>query len=229
MSERLKARRVGGGPSPMVVILLAVIVGLLALIVVFLANSPLFDEPTALDLSRQELITALDASPGDPDLLMSLAEVEYELAREREAFEHAEQAVANAGGTPLINMRHAMLLMREGRVAEARSALEAEIALDDSQAEAHFLLGQVLREEGDLEGAIASFERALGVNPTNGDYRLLYADALALAGRDMEATAAYESALAVLPGDERAIQGLARLGVTYVEPTGTVNPHDSGE
>ena len=32
VSERLKARRVGGGPSPMVVILLAVIVGLLALI-----------------------------------------------------------------------------------------------------------------------------------------------------------------------------------------------------
>lgn len=228
MAQRLKARRLSGGPSPLVVGLLVVVVGLLAMIVVFLANSPLFDEPTALDLSRQELIAALDAAPGDPGLLMSLAEVEYEMGREREAFEHAEQAVANAGTTSMINMRYAMLLMREDRIAEAREALEVEIALDDTLAEAHFLLAQVLREEGDLEGAIASFERALAISPINGDYRLLYADALALAGYDTEAIAAYQSALAVLPGDERAIQGLARLGVTY-ESTGTVDPHESGQ
>ena len=228
MAEKLKAKRVGGGPSPLVLGLAGVVVVLLVVIVIFLANSPLFNEPTALDLSRDELLLALDRSPGDPDLLMSLAEVEYEMGRRGDAFEHAEQAVANANGMPMINLRHAMLLLREERIDDARTALDAEIAIDETQSEAHFLMGQVLREQGDLEGAVASFERALTLNPLSGDYRLLYADALALAGRTEEAILAYEQALAVLPGDERAIQGLAALGVTY-EATETLNPHGGDE
>jgi tetratricopeptide (TPR) repeat protein len=224
VAENLKARRVSGGRSPLVYILVGVIVALLAVVAVFLANSPLFREPSANEIARTEILASLDANPGDPNLLMMLAEVEYELGRESDALEHAGQAVANGEETPTIRLRYAMLLLREERVEEAKVELEAELELDDRNAEAHFLLGQVHRELGDLDPAFVSLERALELSPYNGDYRLVYADTLALAGRTAEAEAAYRSVLAVLPDDARAIKGLADIGVSY-EPTETPNPH----
>jgi tetratricopeptide (TPR) repeat protein len=228
VADKLKARRVRPAVSPLVLVLSGVIVVLLVLVAVVLANSPLFREPTALDLARDELLVALADSPGNPELLMSLAEVEYEMGRRGDAFRHAEDALAGGSERATINMRYAMLLIRDDRADEARPLLEAEVALDATNAEAHFLLGQVLREEGDLSGALSSLEEALRLNPINGDYRLAYADTLALAGRIDEAIAGYASVLAVLPGDERAIAGLEALGVDY-EPAETVDPHASDD
>jgi tetratricopeptide (TPR) repeat protein len=159
---------------------------------------------------------------------MSLAEVEYEMGRRGDAFRHADDALAGGSERATINMRYAMLLIRDERASEARPLLEAEVAIDSTNAEAHFLLGQVLREEGELEAALSSLEEALRLNPINGDYRLGYADTLALAGRREEAIAGYASVLAVLPGDERAIAGLEAMGVEY-EPDETVDPHASDD
>jgi tetratricopeptide (TPR) repeat protein len=224
VADRLKARRTSAPHSKLILVLIGVVLALLAVIVVVLAQSPLFREPTANEIARDEVLAALDANPGDADLLMSLAEIEYELGRKGDALGHAEQAVANGGEIVGINMRYAMLLLRERQVDEAKVALEAEITLDPTVAEPHFLMAQVLREQGDLEGAIAEAETALDINPIDGDYRMLYAQVLALAGRTDEAIAAYRSALAVLPGDERGIQGLSELGVTY-DSSETTSPH----
>ena len=224
MAVKLKARRVAGGPTPLMWALIAVILALAVVIVVFLANSALFNEPTAAELARDEVLAALADKPGDPGLLMMLAEIEYNLGRTNEALDYAAQAAANAGETLTIHQRYAILLMQEERLDEAKTELEAELALDERASESFFMLGQVERELGNIDASLAAFESALSIDPFNGDFRVLYADALALAGRTMEAVAAYESALQVLPDDERAIQGLTALGITY-EPTETVNPH----
>ncbi len=232
VAEKLRARRATGGYSKTIMVLAGIAVLLLAVIVVYLLNSPIFREPTALELAREELIAALEASPGDPGLLMSLAEVEYELGRRGDAFDHAEQAVANGPEVKYINMRYAMLLLKEERVEMARTAVEAEIALFPKDAEANFLLAQILTQEGDYDAALAAAQVSTEQSYTNGDYRMLYAQILHKAGRVDEAIAAYERALQVLPGDKRAIDGLAELGVTW-DASGTVNPHqtetESGE
>lgn len=226
MAEKLKARRAGGGHSRTIMVLVGIAVLLLAVIVVYLLNSSLFREPTALDLAREELIAALEANPGDPGLLMSLAEVEYELGRRGDAFNHAEQAVANGPEVPNINMRYAMLLLKEEREEQAKTALEAELALDPLSAETNFLMAQVLREMEDYEGALAAVQITLDKNYTDGDARILYAQILSDLGRTDEAIAAFNDANEILPGDERIVEGLAELGVSY-EATETVNPHST--
>ena len=224
MADKLKARRVAGGPTPLMWALIAVIVALVVVIVVFLANSALFNEPTAVELARDEVLAALAEKPGDPNLMMMLAEIDYELGRTSEALDYGAQAATNASDTPTIHQRYAILLLKEERVEEAKTELESELILNPQSAESYFMLGQVERELGDIDAALAAFELALAIDPVNGDFRVLYAEALADAGRTDDAISAYESALEVLPDDERAIQGLAALGVTY-EPTETVNPH----
>lgn len=224
MAQRLRARRVGGGPSTLVLVLAGLIIALVVTIAILFANSSLFRDPTAEELARREALAALEESPRDPGLLMTLAEIEYSMGRTRDALDHAGQAVDNAGETTTIFLRYAMLLAQENRLDEAKVALETELTIDHASAEAYFLLAQVLEKQGDLAAALDAMLQALEINPVDGDFRIYYADLLAAAGYEAEAESAYRAGLQVLPGDERAIQGLERLGVTY-EETSTPNPH----
>ena len=226
VAERLKARRIGGAQNRLIVILVVIVIALVGVIGYVLATSTLFRQPTALELAREELEASLAQNPDDPAILMTLAEVEYELGRQDEALEYAKRASELSGEIQEINLRYAILLIKEMRLDEAQSTLEAELAVNPVSSEAYFLLGQVMREREEYDEALTHFESALQFNPVDGDYRLLYAQTLALAGRTDEAIDWYQRALQVLPGDARAIQGLEDLGVTY-EATETVSPHGS--
>ncbi len=226
MRKELKARRVGGRTSTLIPILIGLIVFLLIVVVVFIMRSSIFGDPTATEIARDEVIAALSQNPGDPGLLMTLAEIDYDLGRKRDALDYAEQAADAAGETLTIHLRYAMLLMREGDLNAAREQLDAEIELDPSNSDAYFLLGQIQREQGDFDDALGTLEQALALAPVDGDVRLVYALTLREAGREDEAIEAYKSVLMLLPDNEYAIEALAELGVTY-EATGTATPHDN--
>jgi tetratricopeptide (TPR) repeat protein len=223
-----KAKRVQGGTSPVVYVLIGAIVVLILGIGLLLFSGDIFDDQPSSQAERdyQLLIEGLQDDPENVAVLMTLAETEMELGRETDAIGHAEKAWELGQETPGIPLRYAQVMVQVGEKDVAIVAIEKEIELDvaGANAEPLFLLAQIHREDGDYEAAIATMEKALAIEYMAADMRILYADILAEAGREDEAIEQYEEALRFLPGDERAIEGLRILGIS-VEATEGVDPH----
>lgn len=229
MSSNLpKAKRVQGGTSPVIYILVGAIVVLVVGIGVLLLSGDLFDSQPDSQAERdyQLLVDGLSEDPENVAVLMTLAETEMDLGREADAREHAEKAWELGADTPGIPLRYANVMVMLGENEAAVVALEKEIELDTlgNNVEPLFLLAQIQRDEGDLETAIETMQTAIGLSYVAADMRILFADMLAEAGRTDEAIEQYQEALRFLPGDERAIAALEALGIS-VETSEGVNPH----
>ena len=205
-----------------VIVLLAVVVGLLVT-----SGSLFSNEPTS-DLERDYLLLleGLKANPENSSVLMSLAEVEYDLGKKRDAMEHAEKAVEVDPDNAAIQLRYAQLLVREDELETAREVLEAVIANESTKPSAgpYFILAQIEREAENYDTAIEHMERAVELEPVNGDMRVVYGGILEKAGKTDEAIVQYEEALRYLPNNEEAMAGLRRLGVEVEETTTSVMP-----
>jgi predicted Zn-dependent protease len=224
-----KAKRVQGGVSPVVWVLVGAIAVLIIGIGLLLFSGDIFDSQPRSQLERdyELLVEGLKEDPENTAVLMTLAETEMELGRESEAQEHAEKAWELGADTPGIPLRYAQIMVLVGDNDAALVAVEKEIELDTlgSNAEPLFLLAQIQRDEGDIETALETMRGAVEMAYMAADMRILYADMLVEAGRTDEAIEQYEEALRYLPGDERIITALGELGIS-VEATEGVNPHD---
>lgn len=208
---------------------LAAVVTLLLVLVYLLLTGSLFSQEPRSDIERDYrlLLESSRKNPGDAATLMSLAEVEYELGKRKDAFEHAKKAVAAADERAYFHLRYATLLVREERQAEAVQELDAEIAISGGESgEPFFLLAQVQSAQGKHADAIKTMKRGLKLEPMAADMVVVYADILEKAGKKKEAIDQYKVALRYLPDEQDAIAGLKRLGVSY-EPTSAVPPHAS--
>ena len=229
MSSNLpKAKRVQGGVSPVVYVLVGAIAALIIGIGLLLFSGDIFDSQPSSQLERdyELLVEGLKEDPENTAVLMTLAETEMQLGREDEAQEHAEKAWELGADTPGIPLRYAQIMVLLGDNEAAVVAVEKEIDLDTlgSNAEPLFLLAQIQRDEGDLETAIETMSGAVEMAYMAADMRIVYASMLADAGRTDEAIEQYEEALRYLPGDERIVTALEELGIS-VEATEGVNPH----
>ncbi|PKQ29967.1 MAG: hypothetical protein CVT60_02700 [Actinobacteria bacterium HGW-Actinobacteria-10] len=212
------------------------LVGVVAMLVVsvtyLLLGGSLFSTTPQTDIERDYMLLteALRTNPNDPAVLMTLAETEYELGKTADALEHGAKAVEVAPDTSGFAVRYAQLLLLEGEFDKAREQAEREIELDtdNNDAGARFILSQILFEAGETDAAIAMMEEGLAMDYTAADVRVVYGEMLAEAGEKERAITQFETALLFLPGNERAIQGLEALGVSY-EATTTVDPHASTE
>jgi tetratricopeptide (TPR) repeat protein len=208
-------------------ILTALIVVLLAVVAFLIAGMPLLDEAPRSDVERDYrlLLQAYRDDPTNPEVLMTLAEAEYELGKRSDAIERAEGAVKLAKNQTDYRLRFAALLVRSGDLEEARRMLEAEIELVGSDnAEPYFLLAQVLNGQGKTEEGLSMMEKALDLQPMAADMRASYAAMLEEAGKKKQAVEQYKSALRYLPGDQTIVEALERLGVE-VDPTESSDPH----
>lgn len=215
-------RRDGKNPVAMW-ILLGMIVLLVVVIGVLLTSGPLFDQGPQSDLERdyQLLLDALKTNPKDPAILMTLAEVEYELGKKADAFEHAEKAMANAKGRSGFALRYAQLLVREERLEDAKKQLLAEIKLSGkNSAEPYFLMAQIERDQKKYDKAIEHMQQGLKLAPQAADMVIVYGEILEKAGKKKQAIEAFKTALRYLPNDEAAIAGLKRLGSEVPTSTG---------
>ena len=70
---------------------------------------------------------------------------------------------------------------------KARTALQRALDLDDSLAEAHFLMAQIRRNAGDVSGAEMETNRGLELNPNTADAHGIRAERFAKAGKIEEA------------------------------------------
>ncbi|MHB9002741.1 MAG: tetratricopeptide repeat protein [Coriobacteriia bacterium] len=220
-------------PQSVIVWSLAGVVVLLIVAVAYLAlGGSLFSTAPQTDIERDYMLLteALRSKPNDPAVLMTLAENEYELGKTGDALEHAAKAVEVAPDTSGFAVRYAQLLLLEGEFEKAREQAEREIELDTdtNDAGARFILGQILFEAGETEAAIAAMEEGLAMDYTAADVRIVYGEMLAETGDKDRAISQFKTALLFLPGNERAIAGLAALGVSY-EATATTDPHASTE
>lgn len=223
-----KAKRVNSGPNGLVYALVAIVVLLGVAVGVLLMSDGLFTAEPQSDAERdyQVLLESLEENPEDPAVLMTLAEAEFALGKDEDAFKHAAAAVKFGGDAPAFRLRYAGLLVQAGQEEKARVLVEEEIALETpGDAEPFFLLAQIDRQTGDVDAAIVNIEKGLKIAPTAADMMILYADLLAESGDKDAAIAQYKKALKFLPGDERAEEGLKALGVTPPSADSTGSPH----
>ncbi len=181
------------------------------------------------DLGRDEearswLDRALEASGGDPELLVARARVLARLGRPERAWRDLERAVAaleatsdRAQATELLaeaRFHQGVVLARLGRPAEALAALDRCLALAPEREEALLLKGDCARSLGRVQEAVELWKEVI-------DHKLggaLLKDGVALydAGRYVDALRKYREAFDRFPkGWEvfyRTAQAYAKLG-----------------
>lgn len=218
-----------GGRGPVIWVLAGAIVLLGVVLGVLILGGPLFSgQPrSGLDRDYEVLLNASRTDPDNPAVLMTLAEAQYDLGRERESLQSAAEAARIATSTAGIPLRYAQLLLLAKDLRGAEKWARKEMSLESSaqpNAEARFVLGQVLFDEKKTNEALKVMSEGLALDPNAADVRVKYAEMLAASGKKKQAIDEFELALRFLPSDERAIRGLKGLGVSY-EESATANPH----
>jgi len=222
-------RRSVGGNKTLLWALGGVVVLLVIVLVYLLSSTTLFvGEPTSdLERDRQLLLEGLKSNPDDPAVLITLAEVEFDLGKTGDSFEHGSKAAKLAPQDAPIQRRYAQLLIQDERYDEAMEILETLVlnAEDTGEidVETQFLLGQIAREQGDTDLALKYLSVAVAGSPVAADIRLVYAGVLEEAGKDADAILQYQAVLKFIPDSAEAIAGLKRLGIE-AEETSTTMP-----
>jgi eukaryotic-like serine/threonine-protein kinase len=96
---------------------------------------------------------------------------------------------------------------------KAKAAAQRALALDDSQAEAHALLGGVFDRDWDWTAAEHEYQRALELNPNNARCRVLYAIHLEFLGKMPEV---FEELHRAVELDPLNMNGLDNLAEAYL-------------
>ncbi|MGH8714188.1 MAG: tetratricopeptide repeat protein, partial [Casimicrobiaceae bacterium] len=121
---------------------------------------------------------------------------------------HCRRALEiEAGDARAWTMLGACLRTRDPAAAEA--ALRRALATDPREADAHFHLGNLLREQRRPDAAIEAYEQALALAPDHPSLLNNYGLALGAAGAADRAQAAYRRVLASHPEHPQALRNLA--------------------
>jgi protein O-GlcNAc transferase len=116
-----------------------------------------------------------------------------------------------SNNNPQINLRRALELLQAGRNAEAGAVLTQHLRQFPADPTAHFYMGIIRFQLGQLDGAIASFEAAAKFNPQFAEAHYNLANTLAAQGRLPAAIEHYTKAVTVNP---TYIDALTNLGAT---------------
>ncbi len=158
---------------------------------------------------------ALELSGGSGHLAIGAGYVLLDLGRFEEALQHAELA-RNSSPVAAVTLQAAVARARgdlEGAEREARRALE----LRGARVGPLLLLGEILRDRGQLEAASALAEEAFvelknsGPEARHPGLYLLRGDLLARKGELEAAVQAFEQEIQAFPGDPQAYTRLAGL------------------
>jgi tetratricopeptide (TPR) repeat protein len=123
------------------------------------------------EYARYHAVKALNAtsliSPDYPpaeQLLGTIWLLKEDYVRARQQFAHlAAIAPENYGA----HYNLGILVMREGRIEEARRELQAAARADASSGEAHLALGSLYYSQGDWSGARDELRQAVAINPND--------------------------------------------------------------
>ena len=95
--------------------------------------------------------------------------------------------------------KYAAGLAEQGQLEPAKREYELALELDPKLDEAHYGLGNVLRDEAKFDPAISQYEEALRGDPNNGEYHFRLAETLLRIGHTDEALVELENAVRLSP------------------------------
>lgn len=158
-----------------------------------------------LEEAREAFEHVLNTDPSFSQIHFYLGNNAVQRRQFSEALSHFDAEIANL--SPETQIRHKLAVwMQKGNVhrelgeaADARTAYEQTLVLNDSLDLAYDAIGQVYREEGELELALAAKLRAYELNPENGNYAYNVGAVLYLLGRPAEAIHYLEESREKLP------------------------------
>ena len=153
--------------------------------------------------AEEQLLAWLSEKPDDSKALALLARVRANQGRLREALECCGKAIAaekvNAGSHYL----RATILLELGLLQEAAAALKRALYADQNFVLAHFLLGNLARQQGKSRSARKHFENALSLLSAYGREEVLPESEGMTAGRLVEI-------IAVQKDEEGEVAGVTR-------------------
>ncbi len=159
---------------------------------------------------------------------MLLVEVDYKQGNNATALERLMK-VESRYDAPRFEVLKllARIYLDEGRVADARQALEEARGIFAGDLFVHYRLGFIYMESGETEKAIGAFERAIEISPGLSSAHLALASLLRHAGRADEAKREYLSTLELEPTNQTAFREFMDLlvenedyeaGIAFLEP-----------
>lgn len=166
------------------------------------------------DEALAALKTAARLSPGNPQVLLALAEFYLETGQYEEARKHALLARDVGAASAHENLARIALEQKDLKTAES----EAQAALREypERRIPHLILGRVKRAAGDLPGALKELDVARRAShsrkqPPLTNLNFLRGDILARQGREAEAETAFKEEIQDFPGSASASTALALL------------------
>ena len=161
----------------------------------------------------RDLRRATDLDPGSPRAQELSGDVNYTVARYDRAAQRFDAYLRLDDHSPRILSKLALAHHSAGRPGPAIAALKKAIALEETFAEAHYLLGLCLRDQQDSRAAITSLERAVELAPAMIQPRDELADLYGRLGRHRDRIKQLESLLAFDGNPSREVA----LGLAYAE------------
>ncbi len=127
---------------------------------------------------------------------------------------HAEQKQSKKGDVAqsVRLYQYALQMFKKGLLEQALSPLKKSIQLDHGSADAHNLMGIILRQKGDFEGAVSEFRMSMGLDDSNVHPRFNYALLLLENEKYAEAEKVLLKTLAM---EEHLAEAHYALGILY--------------
>ena len=146
--------------------------------------------------AEREYRRALELSPGDPFIRISLALLLAKLGNAQQVVKEGREAVAAGPLSPFVRYLFALALMLVRRFRETAAEARAGIELDPNYHVLHWCVGWGSAGQGKYDEATEAFEKAVSLAPGDPISEALLGWVLGLAGRQQEA-------LRILEGLER--------------------------
>lgn len=147
------------------------------------------EELGQVEVARAEYEWILSVRPDDLRASVNLAAIEIEAGQSEAGYARLQSMVDRYGTLAMPRVALATHYLRDGRLDDALTLVEAGLKLDPSDIEGNFLLGQILLQKAETM-APGSGERELALG---------------------EARTALQTALANAPGDVASLMALGRL------------------
>jgi tetratricopeptide (TPR) repeat protein len=137
--------------------------------------------------ARDEINTALERAPGQPQLLTLLAEAERQLGNAARAIELTRQALAADPSAAQARYYLGLALMDSGDHAGAIKELQEVVKSDVNAAEANLGLGTAYLNAGRASEAVAALRESVRLEPSRAETHIWLARAYRLNGQLAEA------------------------------------------
>ena len=136
-----------------------------------------------LEAATKDFRRAAELDPSATRPLEALGDVLYQRGRYQRSAEMYERRLAVDSVAPRVSLKLAVARYRAGQIDRALAAARESVRLDESLADAHYLIGICLRDKEQPAEAVAALERAAAIAPALVPAREELAELYAALGR----------------------------------------------